>query len=99
MPHFTGNERATTHAPVNGTLACTYHQTVVATFDPITRRVTLDSGGWRTATTKQRMNQCAHAWGADFSVYQKDHVWLVKSPRVSGGMGEMPFQDGMQFPA
>lgn len=34
-----------------------YHGTKVVRFDAET--ITLDSGGWRTATTKTRMNQAA----------------------------------------
>lgn len=42
-------------------------------------RVTLNSGGWRTHTTKTRMNQFANEHcGSRFVVYQQDGEWFVE---------------------
>lgn len=46
------------------------HQTHVVTFHP-NGSITLNSGGWRTVTTKRRMNQ------AGARVFQDKFVWYV----------------------
>ena len=40
----------------------------------------LDTCGWKSATTKTRMNQAANQFGLPYRVYQKDYVWYVESP-------------------
>jgi hypothetical protein len=41
-------------------------------------RVTLNTGGWKSRTTKLRMNQFSRNFcGGVFSVYQKDYEWFV----------------------
>lgn len=57
--------------------------------------VTLNSGGWQTATTKMRINQFANEFcSGRFSVYQKAGQWFVHG---RGGDPERPepFYDGM----
>jgi hypothetical protein len=40
--------------------------------------VTLKTGGWKSRTTKVRMNQFSNNFASGvFSVYQKDYQWLV----------------------
>lgn len=49
---------------------------------------TLNSGGWRTVTTKSRINQFSPAY-----VYQDDGEWYVND----GGFGNrVAFEDGMR---
>ncbi len=78
--------------PVSGETVVTYHNTVVVSFDRET--VTLDSGGYRTATTKTRMNQAASQFGLGFLVFQKGGDWYVR-PRELGG--DLDFHDGITF--
>lgn len=52
-----------------------YHDTEVVLFDADT--IILDHGGWRTSTTKTRMNQTATQYGLGFRVFQKDFDWFV----------------------
>ena len=59
-----------------GETVVTYHNTQVVKFDH--RRVTLDSGGYMTATTKTRMNQAANQFNLGYRVYQKNYAWFVK---------------------
>ena len=40
--------------------------------------IRLNSGGYRTPTTKRRINQAADAFGINLSVWQKDFDWYVK---------------------
>ena len=66
-----------------------YHRTAVVTrYEDGSIR--LDSGGWRTATTKTAMNQASYQGQLGFGVHQRDHVWFV----THGGI-ERPFHDGM----
>ena len=39
--------------------------------------IILRTGGWKTATTKARMNQIAKEFGMHFLVSQRDHDWYV----------------------
>lgn len=66
----------------------TLHATPIVTILPDNSYV-LNSGGWRTATTKNRINHCLYR---EVEIYQKDFVWWVESkeyPEVR------PFRDGM----
>ncbi len=56
--------------------------------------ITLRSGGWRTVTTKRKMNQASNQFGLGFRVFQHDHDWFVRRPDG----GDIPFSDGMTFP-
>lgn len=72
MSAFTGRETATTVSPSG----VTYHQTEVVRYHG-GDHFTLNTGGWRTATTKRRMNQAAKHWGRGWRVYQKAGRWFV----------------------
>jgi hypothetical protein len=67
----------------SGALCCVYHSTIVARKAADGRTVELNTGGWKSATTKTRMNQFANQHcGGKFSVYQKNGNWYVD---VDGG--------------
>lgn len=83
---------ATTVATVDGQTIVTYHSTAVVRFTADT--VTLDSGHWRTATTKTRMNQASRQFDLGYSVNQKNGGWSVT---IRNG-AVLPFSDGMTFP-
>lgn len=72
----------------------TYHNTVIVEFD-LNKTVTLDSGGWQTATTKTRMNQASSQFNLGYSVFQKDFDWFVRLE--SGEVVE--FRDNMRLNA
>jgi len=74
-----------------GALCCVYHSTCVAK-RMANGTIKLNSGGWRTVTTKLRMNQFARQYGVRYMVYQKDFDWFV---HVSGRV--IPFADNMEF--
>jgi hypothetical protein len=67
-----------------------YHSTVIFTIDSV-GRITLNSGGYRTYTTKARMNEIARlgqdGYDSVFTVHQKNFNWFVN--------GDIPFEDGM----
>ena len=52
-----------------------YHDTNVVTFNR--DGVRLNHGGYKTATTKRRMNQVSEAFNLGFKVYQKNFEWFV----------------------
>lgn len=67
-----------------------YHNTaIVQVFG--NGNIKLNSGGWRTATTKLAMNQASNEFNLGFSVSQRKGVWYVTTAQY----GEMPFEDGM----
>ena len=53
----------------------TYHATEIVTFNK--HDIVLRNGGYRTVTTKRRMNQVSDEFGLGFRVFQKDHDWFV----------------------
>ena len=74
-----GSHRTTvTHG--DGVVRVTYHQTCVVEVRGGT--ITLRAGGWRTPTTKTRMNQAANQFDLRFRVVQEKGVWVVIISRV-----------------
>lgn len=65
-----------------------YHNTCIVRSEG--SRVTLNSGGWRTATTRRAMNQASNEYHLGFGVYQKNHEWLVDFNGKT-----VPFYDGI----
>ena len=65
-----------------------YHSTKVVEFNRDT--IVLNSGGYRTKTTKDRMNQTASEYMLDYAVFQFDFDWYVKV-----GNKVYPFEDKM----
>lgn len=59
----------------NGKTRVIYHSTAVVSFDADT--ITLNSGGWFTATTKTRMNQASNHFDLGYQVSQKSGQWFV----------------------
>ena len=76
----------------NGFTVVRYHQTPVVRFNSM--KVELNSGGWKTSTTKTRMNQASSQFNLGFRVFQKDFGWFVDLPN---GEGVVDFKDGMSF--
>ena len=42
--------------------------------------ITLNTGGYKTVTTKRKMNQAADQFCLGYSVQQRDHKWYVTKP-------------------
>jgi hypothetical protein len=59
-----------------GRKTVTYHNTDVVTVEA-DGTVTLNNGGWKSNTTKLRMNQASRQFGLGFGVYQRDFEWFV----------------------
>ena len=86
---------ATTVATDEGITRVTYHATAVVKWSPRESWVELNSGGWRTVTTKTRINQALHQFGIAFQVYQRDFDWYVKGTADNDMSDPIPFYDGM----
>ena len=71
-----GKHKTLVYVDSEGNTCVKYHSTDVAKRDKH-GKITLNSGGWRTATTKARMNQALRQWGTPFYVYQVKGEWLV----------------------
>jgi len=54
-----------------------YHETRVVMIDRINNTITLNTGGWNTKTTKERMNDFCRLLGIDIQVHQKDFKFFV----------------------
>ena len=77
----------------NGDKVLTLHNTDIIKWDFISGRVVLNSGTWRTTTTKRRINQYINAFTlTDFKVYQKSGVWFVYN-----GREDIEFFDGIEL--
>jgi len=73
----------------DGSRALEYHQTEIVTVMP-NGNIKLNSGGWQTQTTKDRMNNFS-LYG--LRVFQKDSRWYVTT--MTGE--KYDFADGMVF--
>ena len=70
----------------DGRKAVRYHTTDIVT--EMNNVITLNSGGWKTVTTKEGINQCRRMFGEFPAIIQRNHQWFV---------GEGIFYDGIQF--
>ena len=76
----------------DGAVSVRYHRTDVATLYP-DGSVTLRTGGWRTVTTKRRMNQALVYFGIPAIIYQHRHDWYV-----AANGADIEFAEGMRLP-
>jgi len=53
-----------------------YHNTPVVSFNNHT--IILNNGGWKTATTKTRMNQASRQFDLGYHVYQLSGEWFIE---------------------
>jgi len=67
--------KATRVTRVDGILQVWYHRTPVVTVDA--KKIVLDTGGWKTRTTKTRMNQASNEFGLGYHVFVEGREWFV----------------------
>jgi hypothetical protein len=75
----------------------TYYTTEIVRWKWVTKEVpviTLDTGGWSTVSTKNRMNQTSNQYSLGFKVYSHKKDWFVSSIYYNK---EFKFVDGMVF--
>lgn len=68
-------------------IAIRFHATRIISFTA-DGRILLTSGGYRTVTTKDRLNQFGPA---EVRIHQANYAWYVTTPT-----GEYPFVDGIE---
>jgi len=59
----------------HGTTKVVYHNTPVVEFN--FSEIILNTGGYKSFTTKTRMNQASSQFDLGYHVYQEKHVWYV----------------------
>ena len=64
-------------AYADGTSAVRFHDTDVVTFSADESTATLNTGGFRTNTTKERINGTLRAFGFCAYIFQKKYVWYI----------------------
>ena len=73
-----------------------YHGSVIVCFN--SNKVILSSHGWRTSSTKQRINQASEEFGLGFTVYQKNWNWYVNCKGGSLDIASSQvFHDGIEL--
>ena len=65
------------------------HNTPIVCFEP-SGKISLNSGGWHTVTTKRRINQCLPE---GYSIRQRNFKWDILGPNASA----FEFVDGFSF--
>jgi len=73
--HKVGKVATTVRHNDKGALSVVYHHTEVVRREE--NRIILNTGGWKTYTTKTRMNQASNEFNLGFTVFQKDFKWFV----------------------
>jgi hypothetical protein len=101
------NYRTTWHSTTDGG-AVTYIRTEIVRWDA-NRNVTLNSGGWRTVTTKRKMVQASNQFNLGYTVHQSKGDWFVTvfgvspegydSASAEHGAITFPYYDGITFNA
>jgi hypothetical protein len=73
MSRITKNNTTVTGTRKSGSV--TLHNTTVVSWTP--DHIRLDTGGWKTSTTKTRMNQTANQFHLGFAVNSQAGRWYV----------------------
>jgi len=89
-------------------VSCEYHDTLVVQCDYDTEMITLDTSGFFTKTTRERMNACARIYGFDYHVFTHKKEWFVTLASSTQDLQNssqcwfssfvIPFESGMQIP-
>ena len=70
-----GEHKTVVFTDSDGFTKVVYHQTPVVSFNHSI--IKLNTGGFRSYTTKKRMNQASNQYNLGFGVYQKNYDWFV----------------------
>ena len=71
----TGNTEVRFH---DGRTIVRLHSTDIVDVDTTDNTITLNTGGWNTVTTKERLNAVLSAFNSPYRVYQRDFQWYVQ---------------------
>lgn len=90
---FRGTARRIETDGNGGDMKFFYHRTAIVIVQKLPAQISLNSGGYRTATTKLAMNQASNQFSLGFQVWQQKGDWFVTMRN-----GDVhPFVDGMTF--
>lgn len=53
------------------------HGNTIAIYDRLEQKLTLRDSGWKSATTKERLNGVLDVFGVGAYITQKNHTWYV----------------------
>lgn len=73
----------------DGSVGVVFHRTLIIQTGRWDGTYILNSGGYRTSTTKQRLNALTPA---EVQIYQRNFDWFVSTRG-----GDIPFSDGMHI--
>lgn len=73
-----GTHKTVIFTDESGITRVVYHSTPVVSWGK--DWVELNTGGYRSATTKTRMNQASNQYGLGYRVWQKHWTWYVDKP-------------------
>lgn len=78
---------------LNGGFEVRLHSTCIITVDKVAKTITLNTGGWNTATTRNRLNQVSNEYNLGYKVYQKIGIlWVYyKEHRIPFGANRVTF--------
>ena len=72
-----------------------HHNTVIVRHNHLEQTVELDSGGWLSKTTKDRINAYFNENNLEqFGVFQKDFAWWILTPKNTH-KNPIPYSDGI----
>lgn len=80
---------------LNNNLYVQLHSTIV--FKKEGSKVTINSGGYKTVSTKTLINKCFNQLGINAYLYQKKGVWLVELNSQLDSCLTVNFKDGMEI--
>ena len=81
----------TTVKTVKGKTVITFYSTDIVKFD--SKSITLNSGGYQTATTKTRINQASNQFDLGYTIYQRNGEWFVDTATRK----EIHFRNGLKI--
>jgi hypothetical protein len=84
-----GSHKTSVFTDTDGFTKVIYHSTPVVKFNHA--KIILNHGGYKTITTKLRMNQTSNQFNLGFRVYQKDFDWFVQLLPFNNGNKPIPF--------
>lgn len=65
----------TTVSEQNGMMTVVYVNTAIVQWN--NDKIILNTGGWKSVTTKRKMNQASNQFSLGYGVFQKDYEWFI----------------------
>ena len=75
--NFSKDNTSVSYHPSENLSEVRLHGNLIAWFDHTKQLLAISSAGWRTNTTKSRLNALLHEINAGVTLFQKNWVWYV----------------------